>query len=248
MLPLWFAIFTAQPHKEERFLFPVYPLVALSAAVSLHCLASCQTSIFKVLKYPILLSFIVLSLSRTVAIVKNYHAPLDVYKKLYESTPPIENLCVAHDWYRFPSHYFLPAQTDLRFLQTTFDGALPKYFQGTGRNATARNSRGFNDLNIEEEDQYFREPQACSVVVGLQSLDAYFVDRGMDVRNPNVWDQSCSSFLDASKSGLLGRVWWAPVFVQTAVERLLKWCGVSEGRVARVVGSVWDSYCSWRRM
>ena len=29
---LWLAVFVLQPHKEERFLYPVYPLVALAAA------------------------------------------------------------------------------------------------------------------------------------------------------------------------------------------------------------------------
>ena len=33
-LYVWFSFFTALPHKEERFLFVVYPLFALAAAVS----------------------------------------------------------------------------------------------------------------------------------------------------------------------------------------------------------------------
>jgi alpha-1,2-mannosyltransferase len=32
---LWFAIFTAQPHKEERFLFVVYPLICFNAVMTL---------------------------------------------------------------------------------------------------------------------------------------------------------------------------------------------------------------------
>lgn len=35
---LWLAIFTAQPHKEERFMYPAYPALALNAAISLHLL------------------------------------------------------------------------------------------------------------------------------------------------------------------------------------------------------------------
>jgi len=35
---LWLAIFTAQPHKEERFMYPVYPALALNAAIALHIL------------------------------------------------------------------------------------------------------------------------------------------------------------------------------------------------------------------
>jgi len=32
---LWIIIFTAQPHKEERFLFVIYPLIVFNAAVSI---------------------------------------------------------------------------------------------------------------------------------------------------------------------------------------------------------------------
>lgn len=35
---LWLAIFTAQPHKEERFMYPIYPALCLNAALSLHVL------------------------------------------------------------------------------------------------------------------------------------------------------------------------------------------------------------------
>lgn len=35
---LWLAIFTVQPHKEERFMYPAYPALALNAAVALHIL------------------------------------------------------------------------------------------------------------------------------------------------------------------------------------------------------------------
>lgn len=33
-LYLWLTVFLLQPHKEERFLFPVYPLICLTAAVA----------------------------------------------------------------------------------------------------------------------------------------------------------------------------------------------------------------------
>lgn len=35
---IWILIFFSQPHKEERFLFPIYPLICLSAAVALSAL------------------------------------------------------------------------------------------------------------------------------------------------------------------------------------------------------------------
>ena len=33
---LWLAVMTTRPHKEERFLFPIYPLLALAAALTVH--------------------------------------------------------------------------------------------------------------------------------------------------------------------------------------------------------------------
>ena len=35
---IWLALFTLQPHKEERFMYPAYPSLALNASISLHTL------------------------------------------------------------------------------------------------------------------------------------------------------------------------------------------------------------------
>ena len=35
-LYVWMGILTLQPHKEERFMFPAYPLLCFNAAVSLY--------------------------------------------------------------------------------------------------------------------------------------------------------------------------------------------------------------------
>lgn len=35
---IWIGIFFSQPHKEERFLFPIYPLICLCSAVALSAL------------------------------------------------------------------------------------------------------------------------------------------------------------------------------------------------------------------
>ena len=33
---LWLAIMTAQKHKEERFMYPIYPMICLNAAVAIY--------------------------------------------------------------------------------------------------------------------------------------------------------------------------------------------------------------------
>lgn len=39
---LWMLVFFTRPHKEERFLFPIYPLICLSGAVALSSLQVCS--------------------------------------------------------------------------------------------------------------------------------------------------------------------------------------------------------------
>lgn len=41
---LWMLVFFTLPHKEERFLFPIYPLICLSGAVALSSLQVCSGS------------------------------------------------------------------------------------------------------------------------------------------------------------------------------------------------------------
>ncbi|XP_077288561.1 alpha-1,2-mannosyltransferase Alg9 isoform X2 [Arctopsyche grandis] len=47
LMPLysWLAVFMLQPHKEERFLFPIYPMICLCGAISVDCL---QKLVFRV--------------------------------------------------------------------------------------------------------------------------------------------------------------------------------------------------------
>lgn len=50
---LWLAILTAQTHKEERFMFPVYPLLCFNAAVTLYLVRGwMEVSFIKVTKSP----------------------------------------------------------------------------------------------------------------------------------------------------------------------------------------------------
>lgn len=104
-LYIWVAIFFTRPHKEERFLFPVYPLILLNACL---CLAKFQRAcdfFFPPTKKPqhhhyadrtnwfavlLVAVFSVLSLSRSAALFTNYHAPLDVYPQLNNLVNPID--------------------------------------------------------------------------------------------------------------------------------------------------------------
>lgn len=50
---LWMGILTLQPHKEERFMFPAYSLLAFNAAVTVYLLRGMvETAYIKVTKSP----------------------------------------------------------------------------------------------------------------------------------------------------------------------------------------------------
>lgn len=95
----WLIVFCIQPHKEERFLFPIYPMVCLCGAISLDII---QKIYFRLKNWCLSKSAIgthyldhslwiaaivmiittVFGLSRIYALYNNYHAPLDLMMEL----------------------------------------------------------------------------------------------------------------------------------------------------------------------
>ncbi|KAK6735534.1 hypothetical protein RB195_018628 [Necator americanus] len=161
----WCIIFFNQPHKEERFLFPIYPLIALMAAVALD------------------------SAERTYALHRNFSAHIEVFVWTssivrvsgdHYHTDPLR-VCVGKEWYRFPSSFFLPqTAVDARsrkrgihlfFLKSEFSGLLPKYYpQGKLPFITRRIPTEMNDLNREEMSRYV-PLDTCDYVVDLDVPD-----------------------------------------------------------------------------
>ncbi|CUA67499.1 alpha-1,2-mannosyltransferase [Rhizoctonia solani] len=105
---LWFTTLTFQAHKEERFLYPVYPLVCFNAAVTLYLVRgwmetayikatnspyrAANTNIFRLTTLSAIVLTSALSISRIVALFKYYHAPLDVaFHFQYEELPRLLN-------------------------------------------------------------------------------------------------------------------------------------------------------------
>ncbi|KAK6036255.1 hypothetical protein COOONC_26240 [Cooperia oncophora] len=152
-LSVWCMIFFNQPHKEERFLFPIYPLIALFAAISLDSaerLVSRLFPSFSILSWVVVLCFILASMSRTYALHRNFSAHIEVYKSLNEHFMDHQQeldfskrgdplrVCVGKEWHRFPSSFFLPEMAvdqrsrkrgvHLHFLKSEFAGLLPKYY------------------------------------------------------------------------------------------------------------------------
>ncbi|KAJ2935635.1 hypothetical protein H1R20_g1457, partial [Candolleomyces eurysporus] len=91
---LWLLILTIQPHKEERFMFPSYPLLCFNAAMTVYLMRgwlevafikvtkspyqASRTTMFRNFTFSIIVGTIVISLARIVALYKYYHAPMGV--------------------------------------------------------------------------------------------------------------------------------------------------------------------------
>ena len=137
---MWLGIMSLQAHKEERFMYPIYPCISLNAALTLHTVlgwfgnADPRTLLGKVparLKLAVVLTFIALAvqvgLLRTIGIVNGYRAPLQIYSGLDDAVSTA-TVCLGKEWHRFPSSYFLPKGIHAKFIQSEFDGLLPGEF------------------------------------------------------------------------------------------------------------------------
>ncbi|XP_065211273.1 alpha-1,2-mannosyltransferase ALG9-like [Planococcus citri] len=144
VLYLWLLIFAARTAKKEQFLFPVYPLIALNAAVSIDAL---QVLWFKYfikkgyhytrstikLAFMIILCYCVLGLSRMMASYKASHATMDIFIQLSNVNKNLTgktnvNLCIEKEWERFPSSYFLPDKWKMNFIKPPFNNEIPGYY------------------------------------------------------------------------------------------------------------------------
>ncbi|KAK7063943.1 mannosyltransferase [Favolaschia claudopus] len=94
---LWTGILTAQAHKEERFMFPAYPLLCFNAAVTLYLMRgwletafikltkspyrASQSTIFRTFTSSVVVASAVISISRILALTYYYHSPMSVVFK-----------------------------------------------------------------------------------------------------------------------------------------------------------------------
>ncbi|KAL4779632.1 hypothetical protein BJX76DRAFT_351639 [Aspergillus varians] len=228
---MWFTIFTLQSHKEERFMYPAYPFLALNAAIAFHMVLSYIGSsnpkeligqVPAKLKLAVVMSVILFAtnvgLLRTLGMITAYNAPLKALQPLERPgiAHPGDFVCFGKEWYRFPSSYLLPDGMRAKFIRSEFRGLLPGEFPDAPNFSallagTSRIPGGMNDRNEEDPGKYTDISQ-CSFLV-----DSYFPGREATGLEPNYlqdeaqWEEiSCSAFLDTSQTGLLGRLIWIP--------------------------------------
>ncbi|XP_075579322.1 alpha-1,2-mannosyltransferase ALG9 isoform X2 [Pelecanus crispus] len=228
---IWIMIFFSQPHKEERFLFPIYPLICLCGAVALSALQKCYHFIFQRYRlehYTVssnwlalgtVFLFGLLSLSRSVALFRGYHGPLDLYPEFHRiaTDPSIHtvpegrpvNVCVGKEWHRFPSSFLLPENWQLQFILSEFRGQLPKPF-AKGSMATRIIPTDMNDQNKEEPSRYI-DISKCHYLVDLDTA-AETPREPRYSSNKEEWVTiAYKPFLDASRSSKLLRAFYIPL-------------------------------------
>ncbi|KAK4460887.1 Alg9-like mannosyltransferase family-domain-containing protein [Cladorrhinum samala] len=226
---MWLGIFTLQPHKEERFMYPAYPFLALNAALAFHSLltffgnADPKTLVGKIpakLKLLVvalgLVGSAAIGLGRIWGLYSGYHAPLEIYEPLATVGGPEDTVCFGKDWYRFPSSFFLPKDMHAKFVRSEFRGLLPGEFSeaqtGFGFwSGTWLPTMGLNDRNEEDPGKYV-SLKSCVFLVDSQFPGRAATPNEPDyIKDVDMWEEvKCVPFLDADKTPFLARALWVP--------------------------------------
>ncbi|SCU96281.1 LAME_0F15698g1_1 [Lachancea meyersii CBS 8951] len=213
-LLIWMAVFLLQPHKEERFLYPIYAVITLAASVGL-------TNVWKrlptwkhirnLITFALYVFIAVQGSMRILALVTNYTAPLDVYANLPEVSGP-QTICVGREWYHFPTSMFLAKDSRLGFIESGFDGLLPGDFKETHSILNSIREIPFGMNNQNQFDS--------SKLVSADQCDYYidFMLRSEDPRDaldPTRLSEDWKCiykipFIDVSQSKFLGRAFAVP--------------------------------------
>lgn len=181
---IWLLLLTSQPHKEERFMYVIYPAIVV---LSSHLISLLD----KRLVYCIGLGFAMLSMSRVTQIYVGYSAPMRVWEGVEGS------VCVGKEWHLFPSSYFFDGE--LKYYADGFTGLLPGRFGGNEK---------MNSENREEYDRYIDIQQCQFVAVSLgkdegrrEELSGWEIVRSEKYLDPSTLQPFKSFYLGGSVYG-----------------------------------------------
>lgn len=152
-------------------MYVIYPLMCYNAVYAVNSSTKLlELACYKVLGFsrsPLLSRaakgvFIVLystlSLARVLAQVRAFSAPMHVYSGLRDHS----TVCLGKEWYRYPSSFFIPENSDVLFVKSAFDGLLPGRFPASAnlewRSGTWQIPNGMNDRNFEESSHHVKYP------------------------------------------------------------------------------------------
>ncbi|GAV91922.1 Glyco_transf_22 domain-containing protein [Cephalotus follicularis] len=224
-LYIWLGFMSLQPHKEERFLYPIYPLVCVAASAVIESFPdlfrdkynpnenSLLVMTAKILR-PVALSLILCaSHARTFSLINGYSAPLEIYKLLehHDDAGTGSVLCVGSEWHRYPSSFFVPDYVgDVRWIDDGFRGLLPFPFNST-LGGTSAAPPYFNNKNMATDEQYLRDLDTCTFLVELQ-LNRPYPYRGQDL---STWEPIAAwPYMDRELSPSMYRSFFIPYLWQ----------------------------------
>ncbi|CAK9151698.1 unnamed protein product [Ilex paraguariensis] len=234
---IWLAFMSLQPHKEERFLYPIYPLVCVAASAVIESFPDLFRDkyypdhnawlifIAKALRPMVLGLILCASHSRTFSLIHGYSAPLEIYKhfEYHDDVGMGSTVCVGSEWHRFPSSFFIPDYVgQVRWIDDGFRGLLPFPFNST-LGGTSAAPPHFNNKNKASEEQYLMDLESCSFLVELR-LQRPSPTRGSDL---STWEVVAAlPYLDRELSPPLYRSFFIPYLWQQnnvfGMYRLLK--------------------------
>ncbi|KAL3503128.1 hypothetical protein ACH5RR_037577 [Cinchona calisaya] len=218
---IWIAFMSLQPHKEERFLYPIYPLICIAASAVIESFPDLfrdkhdpynPSVLVKVASFlrPIILGLILcVSHSRTFSLIHGYSAPLEIYKHFehHDDAGTGSVLCVGSEWHRFPSSFFIPDYVaEVQWIDDGFRGLLPFPFNST-LGGTSAAPPYFNNKNKASDGQYLQDLEKCTFLVELQ-LQRPVLSRGSDL---TTWEVVAAlPYLDREISPPLHRSFFIP--------------------------------------
>lgn len=222
-LYLWFGIFFLQAHKEERFIYPAYPLISLCAAFSLNNFIEISDFILpkwkKISRTFIsitLLLYVLLSISRILALYRGYGASIQIFENLNQNKIASSNrseqtvLCLGKEWHRFPSNFFISNNIRVEFISSEFKGQLPQHYAENKEHATRIIPSTMNDQNKEETSAYVPLSK-CDLIIDSDYPDYYGRDLPYS-RQKDDWVVLYGlPFLDSSRSSSLFRSFYVPI-------------------------------------
>lgn len=196
---LWLGILFNTPHKEERFIYPIYPIVCLAASYTLAKmwkLFNAYNRVPKIMYQAPIAAVVVVSVLRSLALAQYYNGPLQVYDGLAENS----TVCLGREWYRYPSSYFLNESSRARFIKSGFDGLLPGVFESYTAIPPGMNNKNlFDPGKLVDIDQ-------CDYIIELDVPVNSGAGEFQPANDPEWQVDSCSKFLDVQNTPTLGRL------------------------------------------
>ncbi|XP_028039919.1 alpha-1,2-mannosyltransferase ALG9 [Bombyx mandarina] len=224
-LGLWLVIFMLQPHKEERFIYPVYSLIILAGAIGLDCVQKMSfavgTELFRwrrerekrhYLSYTgtIMVVFVgvagLAGLSRITALYTNYQGSLTILHNL-PATETEKVVCYGKEWYRSPSSFHLPLGYKMRIIQSEFNGQMPAPYADT-QNASRLIHPYLNDQNKGDNSTYYK-PKECHYLVDSDLSKPSKLQPAYH-KDPNWEVVATASILNAERSNRILRAFYIP--------------------------------------